>query len=110
MACSTNYSGSSVWVGTQNTQNINTESEFNEFESRRKSPKNRFQSKKIEYNFKWNQPYLSRGSNSLNSASDLLITFNVSHLYPLTFSFIFSFYIIFTIQVGLNEWIKFACI
>ena len=32
---------------------------------------------KIEYNFKWNQPYLScglnlsRGSNSLNSASDL---------------------------------------
>ena len=25
---------------------------------------------KIEYNFKWNQPYVSRGSNSLNSASD----------------------------------------
>ena len=27
---------------------------------------------KIEYNFKWNQPYLIRGSNSLNSASGLL--------------------------------------
>ena len=26
---------------------------------------------KIEYNFKWNQPYLSRGSNSSNSASEL---------------------------------------
>ena len=50
-------------------------SEFNEFRTRLKSPKNRFQLsavlnlKKIEYNFKWSQPYLSRGSNSLNSAS-----------------------------------------
>ena len=58
--------------------NKHPEAKFNEF----KSPKNRFQLsaglyfKKIEYNFKWNQPYLSpdlnlsRGSNSLNSASD----------------------------------------
>ena len=50
--------------------------EFNEFKPRLKSPKNRFlnerrlKSWKIEYNFKWNQPYLSRGSNSLNSASE----------------------------------------
>ena len=29
----------------------------------------RFKSWKIEYNFKWNQPYLSRGSNSINLAS-----------------------------------------
>ena len=50
---------------------------FNEFKPRLKSCKNRFQlsarlkSWKIEYNFKWNQPYLSRarGLNSLNTAS-----------------------------------------
>ena len=59
-------------------------SEFNEFKPRLESPKNRFQLstglnlKKVEYNFKWNQPYLSRGlnlnrsSNSLNSASCLV--------------------------------------
>ena len=29
----------------------------------------RLKSWKIEHNFKWNQPYLSRGSNSLNSVS-----------------------------------------
>jgi len=29
----------------------------------------RLRSWTIEYNIKWNQPYLSRGSNSLNSAS-----------------------------------------
>ena len=58
----------------------NPESEFNEFEPRLKSAKNRFpierrpKSWNIEYNFKWNQPYfshvsnLSRGSNFLNSA------------------------------------------
>ena len=56
-------------------------SEFKEFEPRLKSAKNRFQLsavlnlEKIEYNFKWNQPKLSRslnlnrGLNSLNSAS-----------------------------------------
>ena len=31
---------------------------------------NEFKSWNIEYNFKWNQQYLSRGSNSLNSASE----------------------------------------
>ena len=58
-----------------------SESEFNEFEPRLKSAKNRFQLsagldlKKNYYSFKWNQPYLihglhsSRCSNSLNSAS-----------------------------------------
>ena len=57
--------------------------EFNEFKPWLKSAKKRFKLsaglnlKKIEYNFKWNQPYLSRGlnlsrgSNSLNSASGL---------------------------------------
>ena len=39
-------------------------SKYNEFKPRLKSPKN-----SIEYNFKWNQPNLSRGLNSLNSAS-----------------------------------------
>jgi len=53
------------------------EAEFNEFEQRLKSHKNRFQlcagvkSCKMEYSLKWSQPYLSRGSNSLNSASGL---------------------------------------
>ena len=51
---------------------------FNEFKPRLKSPKNRFQlcdGLNLE-KFNWNQPYLSpglnlsRGSNSLNSASD----------------------------------------
>ena len=58
-----------------------SESEFNEFKTRLKSPKKpvlterRLKSWTIEYNFKWNQPYLSRGlnltrgSNSLNSTS-----------------------------------------
>ena len=54
-------------------------SEFNEFEPRLKSAKNRFQLSAglnlEKLNTKWNQPYLSRGlnlssgSNSLNSAS-----------------------------------------
>ena len=53
-----------------------TVSEFNEFEPSLKSAKNWFYlsaSQNIEYNFKWNQPYLSRvlnlsrGSNSLNA-------------------------------------------
>ena len=49
-------------------------SEFNEFRPRLKSNKNRFQlsaglNLEIEYNFNWYQPNLSRGSNSLNSAS-----------------------------------------
>ena len=57
--------------------------EFNEFEPRLKSAKNRFQLSADlnlkKYNFKWNQPYLSRGlnlsrcSNSLNSASGLFV-------------------------------------
>ena len=53
-------------------------SEFNEFKPRLKSPQNRFQLsaglnlEKLNTIFKWNQPYLSRGSNSLNSASGLL--------------------------------------
>ena len=48
-------------------------SEFNEFEPRLKSTKkpvlikHGLKSLNIEYNFKWNQPYLSRGLNSLNS-------------------------------------------
>ena len=64
----------------RNSYNLNlTEFEFNEFEPRLKSAKNRFQSWNIEYNFKWNQPYLncvsilSRSSNSLNSASGWLL-------------------------------------
>ena len=32
----------------------------------------RLKSWKIEYNFKWNQPYFSRGLNSLNSDSGLI--------------------------------------
>ena len=56
-------------------------SEFNKFEPRLKSAKKpvsiewRLKSWRNEYDFKWNQPYLSRsldlsrGSNSLNSAS-----------------------------------------
>ena len=52
-------------------------SEINEFKPRLKTPqkpvliKRRLKSWKIKYNFKWNQRYLSRGSNSLklNSAS-----------------------------------------
>ena len=32
----------------------------------------RLKSWKIEYNFKWNQPYLSRGLNSLNSDSGVI--------------------------------------
>ena len=49
--------------------------EFKEFEPRFKSAKTRFKSWNIWYNFKLNQPYLSRGlnlnrrSNSLNSAA-----------------------------------------
>ena len=62
-------------LGTQNMFSkelsviISTVSEFNEFEPRLKSAKNRFQLsaglylKKMEYKFKWNQPYLSRGLN-----------------------------------------------
>ena len=44
-----------------------TMSEFNEFKPRLKSPKKQFlmsaglNLKKIKYNFKWNQAYLSRG-------------------------------------------------
>ena len=61
---------------------VDPETEFNEFEPRLKSIKNRFQLsvdlnlENIEYNFKWSQPYLSRVSNlsrsfdSLNSASE----------------------------------------
>ena len=69
--------------GRKNYTNIfkYSESEFNEFKTRLKSPKKpvlterRLKSWTIEYNFKWNQPYLSRGlnltrgSNSLNSTS-----------------------------------------
>jgi len=46
---------------------INSVSEINEFEPRLKSPKKpvsiepRLKSWNIEYNFKWNQPYLSSG-------------------------------------------------
>ena len=40
----------------------------NEFKSRLKSL---IKPVSIEYNFKWNQSYLSRGLNSLNSASVL---------------------------------------
>ena len=72
------------WLGKVNrlcrrSLEITTESEFNEFNPRLKSPKNRIQSTarlkswKNEYNSKWNQPYLSRGSNSFNSASVSLI-------------------------------------
>ena len=32
----------------------------------------RLKSWKIEYNFKWNQPYFSRGLNSLNSDSGVI--------------------------------------
>ena len=52
-----------------------TESEFNEFKPRPKSPKIRFQLRagvnleKIKYNFKWNQPYLSPGSNLSRGSS-----------------------------------------
>ena len=55
-------------------------SKFNEFKPRLKklvSIERWLKSRKIEYNFKKNQPYLSRGlnlshdSNSLNSASDI---------------------------------------
>ena len=65
------------------------ESEFNEFNPRLKFPKNRFQLSaglNFEYNVKWNQLYLSRRSNSLNSASDLLtyITFLQSYQYLAT--------------------------
>ena len=35
----------------------------------------RLKSFNIEYNFKWNQPYLSRGSNSLNSAYGKALSF-----------------------------------
>ena len=50
--------------------------EFKEFEPRFKSAKTRLKSWNIWYNFKWNQPYLSRGlnlnrrSNSFDSATD----------------------------------------
>ena len=50
--------------------------EFKEFEPRFKSAKTRVKSWNIWYNFKWNQPYLSRGlnlnrrSNSFDSATD----------------------------------------
>ena len=66
-----------------------TESEVHEFEPRLKSAKKtvsikrRLKSWNIEYNFKWNQLYLSRvsnlsrGSNSLNSASDRHIEHSV---------------------------------
>ena len=63
-------------------KNLGSMSEFNEFKPRLKSAKkNRFQLsaglnlETFEYNFKWNQPYLSgdlnlsRRSNSLNSVS-----------------------------------------
>ena len=61
------------------TLNYLTESEFNEFEpptqnrQRPVSIERRLKSWNIKYNFKWNQPYLSRVSNSLNSASVLPI-------------------------------------
>ena len=57
-----------------------SETEFKEFEPRLKSARNRFQLSVglylANFEMKWNQPYLSRGlnlsrgSNSLNSASD----------------------------------------
>ena len=59
-----------------------SEAEFKEFEPRLKSAKTRLKLSaglNLWYNFKWNQPYLSRGLNlshrlnSLNSASDLVI-------------------------------------
>ena len=49
--------------------------EFNEFKPRLQSPKNRFQLSvglNLEKLFKLNQPYLSRRSKSLNSASDYM--------------------------------------
>ena len=51
-------------------------SEFNEFEPRLKSAENQFRLsaglnlEKLNNILKWNQPYLSLGSNSLNSASE----------------------------------------
>ena len=54
--------------------------EFKEFEPPFKSAKTRFKSWNIWYNFKWNQPYLSRGlnlnrrSNSLISATGLIVS------------------------------------
>jgi len=69
---------------------VKTEMEFKEFEPRFKSAKirqnpvwikRRHKSWNIWYNFKWNQPYLSRGlnlnrrSNSLNSATGPLSRF-----------------------------------
>ena len=65
---------------------IISESKFNDFEPRLMSAKNRFQLSAglnfgtliniIKYN--WNQPYLSRGSNSLNSATDILLNYQYS--------------------------------
>ena len=55
--------------------NTKSVSEFNKLKPRLKFPQKpvsierRLKSWKIVYNFKWNEPYLSRGSNSLNSVS-----------------------------------------
>ena len=64
------------------------ESEFNEFKPRFKFSEHQLINKSwnIEYNFKWNQPYLSRisnlsrGSSSLNSASGCTNHFIRNHL------------------------------
>ena len=62
-----------IFIFYRPTDKFNSpESEFNEFEPRLKTAKNRFQLSaglNIEYNFKVNQPYLSRVSNSFNLAS-----------------------------------------
>ena len=61
-------------------------SEFNEVEPWLKSAKKRFQLNKIEYNFKWNQPYLSRhlnlsrGSNSFYSVCRQLLKLSLEKI------------------------------
>ena len=66
-------------------------------------PKNRFQlsaglNLKNEYNFKWNQPYLSRSSNSLNSASVVKLIVDLAfqdRSFDSNFNIFWSFFSVF---------------
>ena len=85
---------------------MSPESEFNEFKPRLKSPKKpvsiqrRLKPWKIKYNFKWNQLYLSRGlnlsrgSNSLNSASECINSKFGKHKFLYFTTFVDNFYML----------------
>ena len=82
-----------VVVDQKSYELVHSVSEFNEFEPRLKSAKNQFQLSAglnlEKFDTTLNQPYLSRGSNSLNSSSETVKKFTIQKYQPQFFIFIY---------------------